>query len=276
MDNRNYGTQPRFNTRMILIILAIALVAGLIFIIMTSCLGISLWGTGRLRAAAAANATKTSQADQANAAATQVGSLQGQFEFEDQFNDNLGGWLTEKADDEYYEGRISIEEGVYKWVINESKQGFSYSSLRSIGSLLDLNDFDLSVDAKGGAAAADGPCYGLEFRQADSLYTETFYTFEVCDTGEFGVFFYSYEDGSSENNWTTLHQWNHSSAFRQEDWNSLEVQARGSHFSFYINDEKVADLDDERAAGGEMGVFIDVYEGQQGTVLFDNYYVHGR
>ena len=67
-----------------------------------------------------------------------------------------------------------------------------------------------------------------------------------------------------------------SDAIHANEWNTLGVSARGSHFIFTINDWTVAELDDSRSKSGEVGIFIDVWEGQSGSVAFDNFAVQSR
>jgi hypothetical protein len=57
---------------------------------------------------------------------------------------------------------------------------------------------------------------------------------------------------------------------------ALGVSARGSHFTFTINEKEVAQLDDSRSKSGEVGVFIDSCEGKSGSVAFDNFALQSR
>jgi hypothetical protein len=230
--------------------------------------GFSIWKLNRTLNMVA---TATTQTLQTQATATHVAKAteRAGFEFIDRFNDNSNDWWTENIDDELMTGEITIANGVYNWNIDKTKQGFAWGTTKSSGRR-NLNDFDLYVDARLNKGSADKLCYGLRFR--DSSESDSYYAFYICDEKDFEI---AYLGGESDS-WTILHSSTDSDTIHANEWNTLGVSARGNHFIFTINDWTVAELDDSRSKSGEVGVFIEVWEGQSGSVAFDNFAVQSR
>lgn len=107
--------------------------------------------------------------------------------------------------------------------------------------------------------------YGLTFRKDDD---ENYYFFRVRDDRYFD-FLLRYKE-----EWTTLIDWTKTSAIKPDDVNRLTVTAEGSHFSFYINNELVAEFDDSQLSDGEVGLAIGLSNADDEAVSeFDNFEV---
>ena len=241
----------------------------LCIIVITSFLGLSAWQANRTHAPA----TATWQALLSQATAThvaRVNDLNG-YEFIDHFNDNSNGWDTYNVDNEYMTADVQVANGVYDWTINNAKKSFSTWGTKSSGKHT-LGDFDVYVDARLNPDSADNLCYGLRFRSEQVFSGANFYAFDVCNEENFQVYYY---DGVTSN-WITLHTSTKSDAIHPNEWNTLGVSARGTHFTFTINDWTVAQLDDSRLKAGDVGVFVEVFQGQSGTILFDNFALQPR
>jgi hypothetical protein len=54
----------------------------------------------------------------------------------------------------------------------------------------------------------------------------------------------------------------------------MAITALESHFYFYINDELVAELEDDRLSSGQVGLLIGLFEeGDEGEWLFSDFEV---
>jgi hypothetical protein len=260
--------EPKQTKSGLLVILAIILTLCLCVTVLAGMGGFSIWKINRIENLAATAAVQTMQA-QATATHLADATERASFKFIDRFNDNNNDWLTENLDDEFMTGEITIANGVYNWNIDKTKQGFAWGDTISSGRL-SLNDFDMYVDARLNKGSADKLCYGLRFR--DSSESDSYYAFYICDEKDFEIAFL----GGESNSWTILHSSTDSNAIHANEWNTLGVSARGDHYIFTINDWRVALLDDSRSKSGEVGVFIEVWKGQSGSVAFDNFTVQSR
>jgi hypothetical protein len=218
-------------------------------------------------------ATQTRAAYSLNATATHVAAVaeRAGFEFFDQFNDNKNGWLIGENDDAYFIGHNKVEQGVYVWNIEETKLGFAGWGTKRSGRL-NLTDFDAYVDTKLVQGSPSGICYGLQFRASIIRQSDSYYTYEICNNGYFRV---NYHEGKAAD-WETLIDWTRSEAIHSNQWNTIGVSARGTHFVYTINDSKVAELDDNRLDTGNVSVFIDIESGEAGTIWFDNFALQSR
>jgi hypothetical protein len=231
------------------------------------------WGLNRRQLTLAANATSTADAvatQQANATATLVarGTEQAQFKVVDDFNDNNRNWLTETVRDEFMDGSLRIYNGAYVWDIQKLKQPFIYwANLRGV---YGAEDFDVYVDSKITPAESGEVCSGFVFRTASSDWEEGGYTFSVCNNSYFDVSYY--EKGE----WTAISDLIYSTSSLREDWNRLEIIARGNHFTFLINNEEVYEMTDDRLQRGGLALLIEVSEVDSATIWFDNFGFQAR
>lgn len=245
----------------------------LLGVVMLSCAGLSAWGSSAMKKQAVSNATQTRQQYFANATATH-NSYQidrSNFGFVETFDDNTNDWETGSYDDQYFKGDVKVTEGSYKWNFDEIKQGFfSYGDLQTTP--LYMTDFDIYVDGIADQATTSDFCYGLRFRSRWEYTKGGFYIYVVCDQGTYSIYYYD----DHEENWLTLMDREKNEAIRSGEWNTIGVMARGSHFKFLINDYIVHELDDEHVDAGLIGLVVDVYGFQPGSISFDNFVAQGR
>lgn len=262
--------EPKQTKSGLLIVLVILLVLCLCVTTLAGMGGFSIWQLQRAQNLAATAATQTMRSQET---ATHIANAteRAGFEFIDRFNDNSNGWMTENLDDESMTAEITVANGVYNWNIDKTKKGFSWGGEKSTGQL-NFNDFDIYVDAKLTKGNADAPIYGLRFKGSTASKDYSYYAFYISGEKYYEI---AYFDGKS-GIWTILHRCSQSDAIRANEWNSLGVSARGSHFTFTINDKTVAELDDSRSKSGQVGVFLEAYEGQSGSVSFDNFAIQSR
>ena len=245
----------------------------LLLFLATGCFGLFAWGLGSLQERDAANGTATQEAMSALATATQEAILgdRANFGFIETFYDNSNDWFVSNFDDQYSRGEIKVADGLYTWDIAEVKQGFtSYGSINTTP--LYLTDFDVYVDAIRNSGDPNGYCSGIGFRSQQVSTSYSYYTFLVCDAGLYSIHFH---DGS-KNEWLTLMSRETSKAIKTATWNTLGVQARGSHMKFLINGSIVPELDDTRLSAGAILLLVDVSSNQPGSLSFDNFAAQGR
>ncbi len=175
----------------------------------------------------------------------------------DDFSANVNDWLIGKGDDEYSVNELRIVSGKYRWEM-KAKQGFHYRQWPRTGSVSDLS---LSVDIRQ-VSGPDGADYGLVFRDTD----DGFYAFSISNTGYFSVQLFS------NGVWTPLIDWTTTSTIRPGDVNRLAVVAEGAHLVFFVNDQYVAEVDDDHLSSGMVGVAVDLFDpGDEAVFEFDNF-----
>ena len=284
MNTNIVTTEPEKQSKVLWIFLAFLLGVCVLLVGLTSVFGLSIWGLSSIQKQVSAHATQTQQAQDARATQTQqaqnarttatVAAMideRANFDFIDRFDDNRNVWSAESADDEYYRGEYGVMNGQYRWNFAEVKQGFSLRGLKSTGQLY-MTDFDMYVDGQSRQDGEGLPCYGLDFRDTLVDNHHSNYVFQVCNGNEFAVFYF---DGPSSE-WTLLRSWKPSPMIQPSGWNTLGVIARKNHFKFLINNVVVDEMDDDRLNTGMVGVFIDVTQGTNRSISFDNFYLQVR
>jgi len=171
----------------------------------------------------------------------------------DTFVDDSNDWPVGDDNGQYADVTRTLDGGVYTWEV-DSKEGVYASAEPKIRS---LTDFYLAVEAMR-ASGPDDMHYGVLFRYKDA---NNYYTFSINDAvQEYNV--QILEAGT----WKTLTDWTHSEAIKPGEANWLSVLGKGSKFTFYINDEQVGDLADNRLPKGLIGLGVDVNSGEQATI----------
>ncbi|HET9911438.1 MAG TPA: family 16 glycoside hydrolase [Anaerolineales bacterium] len=230
-------------------------------------IGAAIWGLDRRNQKISADATSTAHAaatQHAKATATAMvrATEQAQYEVIDPFDTNKRDWRVGAEDNEYWSGDVSVKQGVYLWDVKKSKKGFISRAEFSENEF--IYDFDVYVDTKVEGKQGD-VCSGLTFREA-SLVDEHYY-FVLCNNAVAEISFYS-----AKGEWDRLATIPSFSSFSySEDWNRLEISARGSHFTFFVNGSKIYEMSDERRKTGGIALVIEVTENTSARVLFDNF-----
>ena len=231
-----------------------------------------LW-LNQIRETAFASATATTSASstqEANWTATTVAhsTQQAEYRIVDDFTDNHWSWLTETVNDEYMDGLIRIHSGIYAWKIRDVKQPFVYWS--HFRGRPNVKDFDMYVDTRVAEGAPGDACSGFVFRTASVDWEDGAYTFSVCNDSYFGVSYY--EQGE----WEAISDYMYSDVIRQNDWNRVEVSARGNDFTFTINHTVVYEITDDRQPIGGLALLVEVNETNPVTIWFDNFGFQAR
>lgn len=181
--------------------------------------------------------------------------------FYDNFSNNDNAWAESQVNSDFYVGQAKLENNVY--IIESTETKKSFVAGRGQTSQEQIQDFNLSVKSR----LLDGDkaqvCYGIEFRNNDNGY----YLYEVCDKQQYRISHYN----KQQQDWTTLQDWTNSEFIVPGDWNKLTIIALGDTFTFYINDNKVIELIDQKETGGEIYLVLSIYDAVPGSVAYDDF-----
>jgi hypothetical protein len=206
---------------------------------------------------------------QSTATAQAKTNLLASYTYYDAFDSNLNEWRVAEEDNDFWLGRTSIENGSYLWQVDEAKDIFiAWADFTSPGA---LTDFDASVLAQRTNGLSENVCYGMLFRKTIDGIDAGSYAFSVCDHGYFSILYYDESTG-----WETIQDWTETTATYQDQPNLLEISARGSDFTLFINSQQVAQFSDDRLKEGYVALFLDFYEKEPGAVWFDNFAMQPR
>ncbi len=161
--------------------------------------------------------------------------------FSDDFTDNAHEWVVGSYEDAW---------GTMKRVITDSLYTWEMTAVQSVGrwcmpEITPTTDFYLTVDARRVSGPLDAS-YGLVFRHRDGNY----YLFSIRDDGFFNFnLWYGFT-------WSAIVDWTGTLAIQPGQVNQLAVLAEGTHFTFSINGERVADIEDTQLSEGEAGLSV--------------------
>lgn len=231
------------------------------------------WGLDRRNKTISANATATGVAiatQQAQATTTAIVRLaeQEQYEFVERFDKESASLFFGIQNNEYWEGEIKVEDGVYVWDVEKVKKTFVYwEDMYKKGT---INDFDAYVDVKLVEGPYGGVCGGLIFRKSLKGWNQGAYTFSICNDSHVEIYYHG-ADG-----WDAVAGSLYSDSIYPTDWNRIEVSAQGDRFVFTINNQFVIEMSDDRQKEGGLSVFIDIGEQSPAIVWFDNFGYQSR
>ena len=175
----------------------------------------------------------------------------------DNFTTTTSQWPTGNYNATDASATHSIVGGKYRWTVKPTKS----ISWRAGPNAAALADFRLSVEGK----RISGPTistYGLYFRRDG----EDMYVFQANDQREYSVAVYA------KGSWVMLIDRTVSPLIQANSSNRLTVVAQGSHFSFYINNQFVDDVNDTRLSKGTVGMVTGLGTSTDEVVIdFDNF-----
>ncbi|MBC7877122.1 MAG: PD40 domain-containing protein [Anaerolineales bacterium] len=156
----------------------------------------------------------------------------------DEFTNNKNRWEVGAYLTDFLTLDRSIEDG--KYILDfQSSTGWTYWSFPDIEI---LEDFVASVEIK----HSDGnlaDSFGLILRAS----YDDYYLFQINENNRASFFIYTLDK------YTTLMDIS-TSAVKIGEVNEITVRAEGSHFTFYVNNTKVGEIDDDRLASGYAGI----------------------
>ena len=184
------------------------------------------------------------------------------YTYYESFNLNTYDWRVGDEDNQYWQGSIDIQDGTYTWQVTAVKTTFmAWANFKEV---LDVQDFDLALRARRVSGESHLACFGLFFRLSPEGIDGGMYMLSVCDNGFFKVMYYD-----AENRWDAIQDWTETRAIIMDDWNLIEVNARGPKFSVLINHHQVLTFNDTRLTNGEIAILVDYYTVTPGQVEFD-------
>jgi len=217
------------------------------------------------RATATAQAAQATAAAQVEATASAVNAVDDPLAiasswpvvFGDTFDSNTNDWPAGDYSDERLTGSREIIDGKYHWEA-AALDGVIWWSIPDVAS---VSDFYLTVNAQRVSGVTDGQ-YGVIFRRADR---DNYALFKIEDS-QYYKFSVRYQG-----EWETVIDWTETSAIRPVGVNRLAVVGEGSHFTFYINDEYVGEIDEDRLPEGTIGLAIELLDDKDAAVFeFDD------
>jgi hypothetical protein len=215
----------------------------------------------KTRATSTAAAFATERA-QATATAIAHREEQDRYEFIDTFNSNVNGWRSGSEYGEYWNGYTGIRDGVYRWEVRKTKDTFV--AWADFPDHEYVKDFDVYVDTQVVEGQLGDVCSGLLFRISPSGWDAGGYYFALCNDSTISITYHTDEQG-----WQNITRFRHS--VEPSSWNRMEISARGSHFTFYVNGEQVYEMDDDRQAAGGLALVIEINDLVDAEVAFDNF-----
>ncbi|MGD8456417.1 MAG: hypothetical protein PVF83_08540 [Anaerolineales bacterium] len=180
-----------------------------------------------------------------------------EVKFFDNFEEDNQLWWVGTDSSKYGIFEQTIEDGAYR-IDATAKQGFYR---RETFDIRPISDFYLSVEVDKTSGSYNGE-YGVVFRKK----APNFYNFTINDSGTFVVrIMYKGE-------WDQLMVGNYFPRGGQDKPRKITVIAKGSDFYFYVDDQFVTHVDDDRLRSGFVGVTFGLdYDGEQAVFEFDNF-----
>lgn len=178
------------------------------------------------------------------------------------FDQNTYEWRETVGENRFWDGNITIENGVYTWQMTTINSPFV--AWADFNAETDLQDFSVSLRARRESGPPEAQCYGLLFRKSPDGFESGSYVLSVCDIGNFRVMYYDGELG-----YELIHGWTVLDLYHREDWNLIEVTARGDDFVVSINHQQVLSFTDSRLSSGLVAILIDINGEQPGQIAFD-------
>lgn len=176
--------------------------------------------------------------------------------FSDAFDDNANDWVVGGYEDDWGTVTRVITDGLYTWNVT----AFQSVGRWCLPEIEPTADFYLAVDAQRVSGPVDAS-YGMVFRHSEGSY----YLFSIRDDGFFNFnLWYGFE-------WSAIIDWTGTLAIRPGEVNRLAVQAEGTQFTFFINDEVVAQAESAQLSEGEAGLSVLLVTPGDAVFVFDDF-----
>ena len=184
------------------------------------------------------------------------------LDFSEAFADNLNECPVCSADGDYWTGTRSIENGVLNWTGTSKQSMSSFVTPAKTSLQKKLTDEQVSVRVNQLNQNMKGS-YGLVIRENEG----SFYVFLV-DGKKFAFLLLN------QNDWKTLIDWKTNPNLNKNGWNLMTVQATGSHFRLYFNNQLLAETDDTTLTDGLSGMAVMANNnGEKIQLQFDDFEV---
>ena len=179
--------------------------------------------------------------------------------FLETFDENERDWAEGEDEDPQYANILwSLDEGKYQWEV-KAYDGFVWWVMPDMEKFA---DFYLATTAQQMNNPEYGE-YGIIFRQTND---GDYYLFEIDEQGNFAVYIHYLGE------WESLIDWQLSPEIKIGKENHLAVIAKGADFIFFINDQYVGGITDDRLEVGEAGLLIGLsYPEEEAIWEFDDF-----
>lgn len=233
---------------------------------------VTFWGLDDFKKTILANATSTAisvATQQINVTSTAVvrATEQSQYEFIERFDMVSGRWSKGVVNSEYWKGKKAIQDGYYLWEVNEVKKTFiSWANFYKGNK---ISDFDVYVDTKVLDPSPGDVCSGFLFRISPDGWDKGRYYFALCSNSLTTISYHTETES-----WETIATIPYYE--RSNDWNRLEIIARGTHFTFLINGKQIYEMEDDRQKVGGLALLVELKARVSAKVIFDNFGYQSR
>jgi hypothetical protein len=176
----------------------------------------------------------------------------------DSFDQNTDIWPIGSDEGSLADISWAITDGKYRWQA-QAKDSFVWWAYPEMDSVA---DFYLTAETEQISGPTDGE-WGLIYRVTPD---GDYYLYEINAQQEYSIFLHQGED------WEALVDWTESDTIHANQVNKLAVIAQGTQFLFFINDQFITQLSDDRLGEGHTGVLIGLSNvGDEGSWEFDNF-----
>jgi hypothetical protein len=221
------------------------------------CAGLSMSGAGLRDAATPARRVEVPTPTPVACPAVPAGWVE---VFSDEFESDDNGWPTGSGDDQYAKTNLSVTEGVLHTYTRAHQSVYYYWYPHKIDS---LEDFYLKTNVRQVSGPADAN-YGVVFRMAGWNH----YLYRIDDSGGISI------AKRTTNSWDSLRD-SSASAIRPGEYNELVVLGQGSRFKFCVNQQLVAEVEDESYPHGGFGIALGLYQAEDEAVIeYDDFEVY--
>jgi uncharacterized protein YjbI with pentapeptide repeats len=172
------------------------------------------------------------------------------------FDNNLRDWDLGDFSGNWGAGDAQIRGGKFVVTVTQSR-GMAWRWWPSDT----MSDFRATLEGRLATGDPEKARYGIAFRDDG----ESFYLFEVDETGYYTLLFHNSQQ------WQTLIDWTPSDAISRFKPNILAVEAQGEQIRLFINGQLVNEIRDSRLQEGHISIVIDIDSGETATYEFDNY-----
>lgn len=196
----------------------------------------------------AATPTVTQNSNNPSAAVLPVPDASYTSYLTENFNDDSNDWSTGNVDGDYWVGTRLVQNGVLDWDGFSRIGMFSDITPGNPAYLDTLTDVTVSSKVKLVNPTMNG-YYGITVRAFDKNDEANFYAFVLDAKGNYAFWLYT------NSKYKTLIDWKPDNA-NPGNWNTMTIQAVGSHFRLFLNNKLLSETDDSSLSSGHSGVIV--------------------
>lgn len=192
----------------------------------------------------------------------------------DKFGPNIHMWPLGRETDAYANRNVEIKNGALRFLLAAHQGFYTFYNPEYIDH---QQDFHLHTKVR----HTNGPLhnnYGVTFRSNGLNH----YYFAINNAGEIQIYKHIDSEDSSwgilyyeDPSWEILY-YAVSSNIQADQYNEMVVFAQGSHFTFCVNQQMVAEINDDSYVSGDVGIGMSLEQSNDEAVIeYDNYTIYG-